>query len=137
MTKHAKNEVSFYLLKKILVSKCIEDPGFKDRFLKNPKQAIEQEFKTQLPDDIKFNVYEDTNKTFNVVIPSKYEIESEHKKEYELSDAELRSIAGGMSPHERRVAENDYINQIESWNQGWGRHPGPGPSEEKIRTISG
>lgn len=99
--EQAKKGLNLKIIKKLLVSKCIHDPSFKEKFLKNPREVIKQEYKIQLPEGVRINVHEDTEQTFNVVLPSKSEIESYHDKDYALSDEELQAISGGVAPGER------------------------------------
>lgn len=111
---------NLYLLKKLLITKCIKDPSFKDKLLKNPKEALKQELNIQLPEEIRINVYEDTEQTFNIVLPSKKEIESYDKKDYELSEEELQAVSGGTSLSERYEW---YEKQRHEWEMGRGENP--------------
>ena len=92
-------EKDLLIFKKYLISKCIKDPTYKKQFLADPKKAIETEFKVQLPNEVKVTAYEETDTAFCVVLPSKSAIAAGHAgEEFELSDEELKVIAGGKGP---------------------------------------
>lgn len=89
-------EKNILLLKKVILSKCIKDPNFKKQFLENPKTALEKAFQVQLPSEMQIKALEENDSLLYVVVPSKNVIESgELENEFELSDEELKAIAGG------------------------------------------
>ncbi len=71
--------------KQVLILKALKDPEFKKKLLEDPKKAIQEEFQITLPEDLKINVFENQEKTVNLVIPY---------ASGELSDEELENLAG-------------------------------------------
>jgi hypothetical protein len=70
-----------------IVVKAWSDPAFKEKLLKNPKEAF-KEFGVQLPAHLKnVHVYANSKDTFNFVIPN--------KPDREVTDKELQEMAAG------------------------------------------
>jgi hypothetical protein len=73
-----------------IILKSLEDDGFKQELMSNPKAALSRELGVQgLPDSLQINVVEETPNNIYVVLPAK------PSKGGELSDAELEAVAGG------------------------------------------
>ena len=75
-----------------LVDRSLEDEAFRIRLLEDPKAAVEQELGTQLPEDVKVEVMEETADTAYLVLPFR---STESREDGELSDRELEVVAGG------------------------------------------
>ena len=84
-----------------LVDRSLEDEAFRIRLLEDPKAAVEQELGTQLPEDVKVEVMEETADTAYLVLPFR---STESQETGELSDQELEAVAGGWLevPHSQR-----------------------------------
>jgi hypothetical protein len=77
-------------LEQQIILKSLEDDGFKQELMSNPKAALSRELGLQgLPDSLQINVVEETPNSIYVVLPAK------PSKGGELSDAELEAVAGG------------------------------------------
>jgi hypothetical protein len=75
-----------------LIQRSLQDESFRRRLLDDPKAAVEQELATQLPEDVKVRVVEETTDTIYLVLPSASPLVGEGG---ELSDQELEAVAGG------------------------------------------
>ncbi len=83
-----------------LVAKAWQDDAFKQQLMSDPKSAI-AEAGLSLPDDIKVEVIEETNRTFYLVIPQP------PSQVDELSEADLESVAGGFAMSFRDVGSGN------------------------------
>ena len=72
-----------------LAQLACEDENFRQSLLDNPKQAIEEAFKTRLLNDIQIKVVEDSRDEFFIVVPSQ-------REEDELGEGSLDNVAGGL-----------------------------------------
>jgi hypothetical protein len=52
-----------------VVARAMKDAAFRDRLVKNPKAAIEQETGTRLPANVEIRVLEETERKVHVVLP--------------------------------------------------------------------
>jgi hypothetical protein len=77
-------------LVKVLVERTLTDDAFRREFLGNPEAVIERETGKKLPEGIHIKAIEDTPTTAHIVIPAKTAAGGE------LSDAELKKVAGGV-----------------------------------------
>jgi len=66
-----------------------ENDEFKKSLLENPKAALEELLKLQLPENLEVVVHQDTPEKLNIVLPYCSD---------ELSDDELDKISGGVIP---------------------------------------
>ncbi|RKN84131.1 NHLP leader peptide family RiPP precursor [Paenibacillus ginsengarvi] len=57
------------LLKQQIIEKAWSDPVFKQQLLNNPKQAIQDAFGVQIPNEIELKAVEETQTEFYLVIP--------------------------------------------------------------------
>jgi len=73
-----------------IVAKAWDDAAFKKRVLADPA-AVLKEHGLELPEGIQIKVLEDSDKVVHLTIP--LEPRSE-----ELSEADLKQVAGGISP---------------------------------------
>ena len=73
-------------LKDQILSKAAEDGEFRARLIADPKAAISAETGTPIPDGFDLVVHEDSATTAHLVLPSSGE----------LSEAEMKSVAGGV-----------------------------------------
>lgn len=69
-----------------LIAKAWTDPAFKEKLLKQPKEAF-LEMGIPAPEGVNIHVVENSQKDWNFVLPM--------KPEGELSEIELRDAAGG------------------------------------------
>jgi hypothetical protein len=76
-----------------LIQRSLQDEGFRQRLLDDPKGTIEQELGSRLPERIEVRVVEETAQTIYLVLPSA----SPLGEGGELSDQELEAVAGGAS----------------------------------------
>jgi hypothetical protein len=74
-----------------LIQRSLEDSSFRQTLLADPKAAIEQELGTRLPESIEVTVMEESAETNYLVLPSASPV----GEGGELSDRELRTVAGG------------------------------------------
>lgn len=77
---------------KTIVTKAMKDPAFRQRLLKDPKAAIEQELGIHFPQGVKIQVHENSPNVVHLVLPG-----AEVKTEQGLTEKELASVAGGVS----------------------------------------
>ena len=63
-----------------------ENPGFREKLLKNPKEAIQSMVNFTFPDDFEIAVHEDTPLKLNIILPDTSD---------ELSEVELSVVSGG------------------------------------------
>ena len=78
-------------LERKLIDRSLEDEGFRRRLLDDPKEAVEQELGSRLPEGVEVRAVEETADTVYLVLPSATPIGGGG----ELSDGELRTVAGG------------------------------------------
>ena len=77
-----------------LIERSLQDESFRQRLLDDPKGTIEQELETQLRESIEVRVVEESAETIYLVLPSASPLGGEGD---ELSDQELKAVAGGYS----------------------------------------
>jgi hypothetical protein len=77
-----------------LIERGLQDETFRQRFLEDPKAAIEEEFETRLPPEVQVVAVEETADTIYLVLPSAAAAGEEGE---ELSDQDLEAVAGGAS----------------------------------------
>lgn len=75
-----------------LVQRSIEDEPFRQTLIEDPKGTVEQEFGTQLPEDVRVVAVEESADIIYLVLPG---TALEGREGEELSDRELESVAGG------------------------------------------
>jgi hypothetical protein len=80
-------------LERKLIQRSLEDEEFRRRLLDDPKGAVEQELGTQLPQEIKIRVVEESPDTIYLVLPRSSPLGGQGG---ELSDRELDAVAGGF-----------------------------------------
>jgi hypothetical protein len=71
-----------------LITRALKDEGFKQELLANPKEVVEKELGTKLPDDLEINVLEETEDSLYMVLPcNPYEgmLEEELKDSLEMT----------------------------------------------------
>ena len=74
-------------LKARILNKAEDDGEFRARLIADPKAAISAETGTTIPDGFDIVVHEDSATTAHLVLPPSGE----------LSEAEMKSVAGGMA----------------------------------------
>jgi hypothetical protein len=75
-----------------LIQRSIEDDAFRQRLIEDPKDAVEQELGTRLPEEVRVVAIEETADTAYLVLPLR---STEAQDAGELSDRELEAVAGG------------------------------------------
>ena len=73
-----------------LIEKSLQDDAFRQRLIEDPKGAVEQELGTRLPEEVRVVTVEESADTIYLVLPSA------STAGVELSDQELKSVAGGI-----------------------------------------
>jgi hypothetical protein len=68
-----------------LIKEAESNPQFRERFISNPKDVLEEKLNFKLPEDFEVIVHQDTPQRLNIVLP----LQSE-----ELSEIELEAISG-------------------------------------------
>lgn len=76
-----------------VIKKAWSDEDFKQRFLNNPKSVIADEIGETLPENIEFEVLQETENTVYFVLPNN---PIPNMSEEELSAEALESVAGGV-----------------------------------------
>ena len=94
MTQASGGGISRAELERKLIQRSLEDEGFRRRLLDDPKGAVEQEIGTQLPQEIKIRVVEESPDTIYLVLPRSSPLGGQGG---ELSDRELDAVAGGFN----------------------------------------
>jgi hypothetical protein len=93
MTQASGGGISRAELERKLIQRSLEDEEFRRRLLDDPKGAVEQELGTQLPQEIKIRVVEESPDTIYLVLPRSSPLGGQGG---ELSDRELDAVAGGF-----------------------------------------
>jgi hypothetical protein len=74
-----------------IIVKAWRDESFRLRLLKDPKNAIEEEFQVSVPGDMEICVHEENENNMHLIVPKP----PEDFCSDELSDDELRDVIGG------------------------------------------
>ncbi len=72
-----------------IINKSMTDPDFRTRLLADPRGVIEAEYGMSLPSSLTITVVEETPDSVFLVLPAR------DSDQEELTDAELRHVAGG------------------------------------------
>jgi hypothetical protein len=75
-----------------IIKRAMKDGNFRERLMKDPKSAIEQEFGVQFPKGVRVQVHENSPDVINLVVPGPLVAEDRS-----LSQAELDQVSGGMA----------------------------------------
>jgi hypothetical protein len=86
--QRSRNEIEAHL-----VAKTWKDNSFKQQLLANPKATIEQEFGVQLPEALNIRIMQENAETLYITLPTRPSV-----NEDELSEKELETVAGGITP---------------------------------------
>ena len=78
-------------LERSLVQRSVEDEGFRQQLLGDPKGAVELALGSQLPPEVRVEALEETADTVYLVIPPSSLVGGGG----ELSDEQLQTVAGG------------------------------------------
>ena len=84
-----------------IAAKAWADETFKNRLLSNPS-AVFQEVGLEVPQGVQVRVVENTDQILHLTLPAKPSTD-------ELSEDELKSVAGGLSPEKRREIAKDTV----------------------------
>jgi hypothetical protein len=98
-------------LERKLIQRSLEDEEFRRRLLDDPKGAVEQEIGTQLPQEIKIRVVEESPDTIYLVLPPGA---SPVGRGGEIPDRDLESVAGGYAMD--TVQDNTCITVCGHWD---------------------
>jgi hypothetical protein len=71
----------------------MKDEGFRQRLLKNPKDAIQKELGLELPKQITVQVHENSATVVHLVLPAPLDLSTDRT----LSESELGQVAGGAT----------------------------------------
>lgn len=88
-----------------LLEKAAEDSDFRARLLNNPRETINEEFGTELPEGYKINVMEDTVDTTNILLPPSARLDTE----------ELRAVSGASWHNNSGQNDSDSENNAPQW----------------------
>ena len=88
-----------------LFAACWKDEALKQRFMADPK-AVLAEYGMDVPDGMNLNVVENGDTTVHITMPAP---PSGHQ---DLSDEELRNVAGGVGPCQQSVVSCALANLI-------------------------
>jgi hypothetical protein len=72
-----------------IIAKALQDDGYREELLANPKRAIQQEFGKELPLGLEVRVVEESANVVYLVLPPRPVVE--------LSDADLQAVGGGFN----------------------------------------
>ena len=75
-----------------LIEKSLEDESFRQRLIEDPKAAVEQEWGTRLPEEVRVVAVEETADTIYLALPF---VTADAQEAGELSDRQLEAVAGG------------------------------------------
>jgi hypothetical protein len=75
-----------------LIQRSVEDDGFRQRLIEDPKAAVEQELGSRLPEGLRVVTVEESADTIYLVLPG---TPMAGREGGELSDQQLESVAGG------------------------------------------
>lgn len=103
-TNSAKSEYGF----NAVIQKAWQDEDFKTQLLQNPKTAIKKIIGSDLPDNLKICVYEDTQNIKHLVIPVNASNE-------ELDESDLMLVAGGIEGIKIIGQTDGFISPIEQY----------------------
>jgi hypothetical protein len=78
-------------LEEKLIERSLKDENFRKTLIENPRAALEEELGVKLPQNIMVNVVEEKENEVFFILPCQM------KKELELTELELESVAGGWS----------------------------------------
>ena len=78
-------------VERTLVQRSMEDEDFRQRLLDDPKEPVEQELGSRLPEGVEVRAVEESAQIIYLVLPSA----SPLGQGGELSDQELDEVAGG------------------------------------------
>ena len=73
------------------------NPNYRKKLLSNPKEVLEKQMNTKLPESVKVKVVEETADTIYLIAPYV------PKQGDELSDADLEKVAGGKGQKGNRT----------------------------------
>jgi Nitrile hydratase, alpha chain len=76
-----------------LIQRSLQDEGFRQRLLADPRGTMEQELGSRLPESVEVRAVEETADIIYLVLPSA----SPLGQGEELSDQELEDVSGGKS----------------------------------------
>jgi hypothetical protein len=88
-------------IKEALVRAALKDEAFRESLLANPKFAVERALGTTLPDRLKVVLLQEADDLMYIVLPKDFPDDTAS-----LSDAELETIAGGLSSGETNMFPN-------------------------------
>ncbi len=74
-----------------IIEKAMKDESFRKLLLEEPKITLEREVGMRIPDSINVKVIEEDTQTFYLVLPAKFNPETED----ELTEADLEMVSGG------------------------------------------
>ncbi len=92
MNKKSETQFDWAKTQAKVIKRAWEDEAFLKELRDDPKAAFEKEAGVTLPENIKFNLRENTLEKLHVVIP----LNPEAVNDSELEEAQLEQVSGGM-----------------------------------------
>lgn len=80
---------NFEKIRAEIIAKAWNDPNFKEKLLKNPRQILRDEYGINVPSDVDIKIVQSTSKQHYFVLPE--------KPDRNLSESELKRMMGGGS----------------------------------------
>ncbi len=74
-----------------IIKKAWEDDKFRQELLANPKATLTKMFNVDFPEELKFEIHEESPTRMHLVLPAKPDMSGSR----ELSDNDLEAVSGG------------------------------------------
>ncbi|MCF4965704.1 NHLP leader peptide family RiPP precursor [Nostoc sp. CMAA1605] len=107
-------------LEERMVAKAVENSAYRQRLLSNPKAVLEEELGSELPQDVSFEVLQQSPQQIYLVLPIDID---EIIRDGMLSHEELETIAGGSISAISKLTANvsvfasiDYVSR-KAWDK--------------------
>jgi len=91
----------------LLAKFSMNNPGYREALLKDPKEVVAEQFQMKLPEGIQVKAVQETADTIYVVVPHVVE------EGAELDDADLETLAGGFLDKEANCEDATLSTVVE------------------------